>query len=119
MDDDHKRLIDLINRLAKAMESGDSKAVATQVLDELVDYTRTHFTREEKLMSAHGYGDLPHQLDEHKKLVGQLVDIQTQFDAGTITLAGEVMRFLKRWLRNHILGSDMQYKKFFNAKGVH
>jgi hemerythrin len=28
------------------------------------------------------------------------------------------MKFLKEWLMDHIRGADMQYKQFFEAKGM-
>jgi len=118
LDEDHKRLVALINRLYKATQAGETKSTVGNVLDELLDYTRTHFRREEELMRTHGYQGLPQQIQEHARLLEQLTGIREQFHAGDVSLSGEVLRFLKRWLMGHVLESDMGNKKFFNAKGV-
>ena len=48
-DQQHQRLVALVNQLYKAMKSGQGKGAVGAVLDELVEYTATHFADEEKL----------------------------------------------------------------------
>ena len=60
-DDQHKKLIDLINQLHDSMLVGKGKDVMGEVMNSLVDYTKTHFTAEETLMRLHNYPDYESQ----------------------------------------------------------
>ena len=61
MDDQHKRLFDLINQLHDAMNAGKGKQMVGLVLKEMLEYTRTHFTAEEKVLERLAYPGLPEQ----------------------------------------------------------
>jgi hemerythrin len=106
IDRDHQRLVGLINKLGDAMEGGQGREVCGPVLDELIDYTRTHFANEERLMSAHGYGDSAAHRTEHAKLIQEVQDFRIKYASGTATLSVFLLRFLMEWLTHHILESD-------------
>jgi hemerythrin-like metal-binding protein len=117
MDKEHQRLIDIINNLYASMRSGRSKDAIGTIVDELVDYTKTHFAHEERLMQESGYEGYGDQKRAHEALVAQVVDIQGKYRAGT-ALGQEVMTFLKNWLLNHIQGMDKRYGPAMNKKGI-
>ncbi len=117
MDNEHQRLIDIINNLYAAMRSGRSKDAIGTILDELINYTKTHFTHEEKLMQDSNYAGLDEQKRAHAALVNQVVEIQQKYRTGT-AMGQEVMTFLKNWLINHIQGLDKQYGPVMNKKGI-
>jgi hemerythrin len=48
-DNDHKKLIELINRLHQAMLDKKAKEVLGEIINELVDYTIYHFNKEEAM----------------------------------------------------------------------
>lgn len=106
IDRDHQRLVALINQLSDAMTGGKGKEVCGKVLDELIQYTRTHFAMEEQLMAAHRYAGAFEHKAEHAKLVNQVLEFKSKFDDGTATLSVALLRFLVDWLTHHILVSD-------------
>jgi hemerythrin len=53
IDDQHKKLIELVNRLNEAMIAGHGRDLIGSTLSELVKYTQYHFACEERLMSTH------------------------------------------------------------------
>jgi hemerythrin len=108
MDAQHQRLIALVNKLHEAMSKGVGKQMLGTVLDELVAYTRQHFSAEELLMTRHGYPDVAAHVAEHRKLVATVQKLQSDLTSGTL-LTIEVMEFLKQWLSGHILGVDSKY----------
>lgn len=117
MDEQHKKLIEMINQLHDAMKVGKGKEVIGNVLTALTDYTRKHFTLEETLMKIHGYPGYEDQKKAHNIMVTQVVNIQKKFSEGNI-LSQQVMTFLKEWLIHHIQGMDQKYGPYFNGKGV-
>ena len=116
-DDDHKRLIDLLNKLYEGMKSGQGREVVGKVLDELVSYTKYHFAREEEFFAKTGYPADDHK-KEHKDLVEQAVKLQSRYKKGETVLSVETLDFLKNWLNGHILGTDKKYTAHLNAKGI-
>lgn len=43
IDSQHKVLIDILNRLFVSIVNRENSTVITEVLDALIDYTKTHF----------------------------------------------------------------------------
>ena len=50
IDEQHKKLVQMINELHEAMKARKAADVMGKILDELIRYTTTHFGFEEKLM---------------------------------------------------------------------
>lgn len=118
IDDQHKKLISLINELHEGIQSGEQKDISGYTLEELINYTRYHFSAEERRMKQFSYiGYLEHK-HEHDELTGNVMSLKEKYDKGDSAVAGELSSFLKDWLRNHILGTDKKYTAFFNSKGI-
>ena len=117
-DKQHKKLIDLINQLNDAMQSGHSVAIMGNVLTELVDYTVLHFGYEEKLMSLHNYEDTLAHKAEHAKFVQTANDFKSKFECGNALITVEIMNFLRDWLVNHIMKTDIKLGQAFVKLGI-
>jgi hemerythrin len=117
-DDQHKKLVDLVNQLHDAMKAGEGNTMLGVVLQSLISYTGSHFADEEKMMQAHTYPDFAKHKAEHEKLVKQVLELQQKAQAGNSILTMSVMNFLKDWLAKHIQGEDKKYGVYFNGKGI-
>jgi len=117
-DDQHMKLVDMVNDLHDAMKEGKGNVVLGKILNGLISYTATHFAAEEKLMAQHAYPDAIAHKREHENLVKQVVELQNNFKAGKAILTLDVMMFLKGWLVKHIQGDDRKYGIYLNSKGV-
>ena len=117
-DDQHKKLVAMVNQLHDAMKIGKGSEVLGPILNSLISYTATHFADEEALMRQHGYPDLPKHKSEHDKLAKQVLDLQKQYQTLKSALSTTVMNFLKDWLVNHIQNEDKKYGVYFNSKGI-
>ncbi len=109
IDQQHKRLVGMVNQLHDAMGAGQGKQVLQQLLGSLITYTAVHFKAEEKLMQQHGYAGFAEHKRQHDELTAKVVSLQKRFESGQTMITLEVMNFLKDWLKGHILGSDKQY----------
>ncbi|MGA2832656.1 MAG: bacteriohemerythrin [Terracidiphilus sp.] len=116
-DDDHKKLIDILNRLYDGMKSGQGRDVVGKVLDDLISYTKFHFSREEELFTKTGYPAVEHK-EEHRLLVKQVEDLRLRFKSGENSISVETLDFLKDWLTIHIQGTDKKYSGHLNAAGI-
>jgi methyl-accepting chemotaxis protein len=112
IDQQHHRLVDLINKLHHAMRSRAGKTVLGSILGELAEYTVEHFQMEERMMAQAGYDKLDEHRRIHEKLVKEVVDFQKKFTDGSATVSMDLMNFLSDWLINHIKGVDRKYVPF-------
>jgi hemerythrin-like metal-binding protein len=119
IDDQHRHLVAMINRLHEGMKARQGQAVLKETLAELADYAISHFGTEEKYFTAFGYPSAPIHKVEHDRFVAEVAKFKKGFDSGQVMLSMEVMDFLKNWLISHIQVSDKKYSAFFNEKGLH
>lgn len=117
-DNQHKKLIDLINQLNDAMMANKGQEVLGKVLSELVNYTVYHFGYEEKLMAAHHFEETVAHKAEHAKFVQTAGELKKKFDAGNAKITNEIMNFLRDWLTSHIMKTDKKLGQALNKAGV-
>lgn len=118
IDEQHKKLFSIINRLADAMKIGKGRDVLDAVLTELVAYTEYHFNTEERLFEKHGYPEHEDHKQMHDDLVNKAQDLKAAFDSGNTKISVDVMLLLSNWLNNHILEVDKRYGPYLKGKGV-
>jgi len=118
IDDQHRRLVRLVNGLFDAMKEGKGKDLMGGVLSDLITYTAYHFSTEEHYFKQYGYPDSVKHIQEHLYLTKSATDLKTKFDKGEAIITVEVMQFLKDWLNNHILRTDKKYSPFLIGKGL-
>lgn len=118
VDNQHKKLIAMINELFDAMKTGKTNDVIRPILEGMVSYAKDHFAYEERFFSQYGYPSTAEHVAEHKKFIDQLNQFIRDFKEGKLTLSLDLLNFLKSWLSGHILGTDKKYVSFFHEKGL-
>ena len=118
IDQQHKRLVNLINQLHTAVTYSTGEQFEREALDELVDYTKTHFTYEEGLMEQNGYPDFEPHKAQHRKMIQKVDAVLAEYEKDQDTAMNEALDYLSDWLINHINGTDKEYSSFLIAKGV-
>ena len=118
MNEQHKKLIGILNffhdeKLARREEEALSK-----VLKELVDYTKTHFKREEELMEQYGYPEYSKHKQMHESSILKVDIMQEKYFAGDKEIITELAILLNDWLAEHILIEDKKYGIYLNSKGM-
>jgi len=120
LDNDHKKLVEMTNKMFDAMKEGHGADEIGKILDGLIGYVKIHFANEERLFAQTGYPNLAAHKKQHDDLTHQVLEVQKKYKSGaTGTLSIEVMNFLKDWLLKHIMGDDKKYGPYLNSKGIH
>jgi hemerythrin len=109
VDDQHRRLVALINRLGDSfVESGAGTGSSLQsVFDDLAQYTVEHFGDEERLMLAERL--VPEYIAAHRAIHDEFAaQLHLMWDTrATVSESQEtLLGFLIAWLSFHILGED-------------
>ena len=107
IDKQHMRIVDYINDLENAHQKQDKEAVR-QVLDDLVDYTLSHFAFEESLQEEAGYKYCKPHKKVHELFVRRVNEYMERFKLGD-DVSAEIHKLLISWLINHIKRDDADY----------
>ncbi len=107
IDDQHRRIVEYINELHDARLTGDQQKIGG-VIDELVDYTVSHFAFEESLMEQAGYPFLAPHKKVHELFINKVNGFIERYQGGE-DVSGDLLNMLQRWLVNHIKSEDGDY----------
>ncbi len=118
IDQQHKRLIAIINDLFDAMTEGKGKDALEEIVNGLISYTQLHFKTEEQYFDRFGYPDSSSHKIEHADFIQKISSFKEGVDRRQLGLSSEVLNFLSGWLKNHILKTDKKYSVYFNEKGL-
>ncbi|MCW8952186.1 MAG: bacteriohemerythrin, partial [Rhodospirillales bacterium] len=117
LDEDHRQLVDIVNRLSGLLSSAAGNASLGDLIDEAVAYMEGHFTREEAAMAQYCYPDLEKHRAAHEKGLAGMRKLQTEFRGGAALEPARVLHFLHNWLINHFLGADAAFKRHLLEAG--
>jgi len=118
LDDQHKKLINMINELITEQSSLTDPATIADLLTKMTDYAQEHFRAEEYLMAEYGFDQKEQQVKQHQAFIDKTISFHSAADIGPNILSVALLDYLSTWLINHILTEDMQYKDFFKSKGL-
>ena len=114
LDEEHKKLIGMINSLHDAMKTGKGKDLLAKILDEMTQYVLKHFANEEKLMPKYEYPEYKQHKAAHDEFVKIVGELRKKHDAQLLQ-AGQLMKTLQDWLVSHITTVDKRYGPFIMA----
>ncbi len=111
LDEHHKHLFDLINRLFEVVTEHRGTKEVARVLKSLDLYARVHFRAEERLMQEHNYVGLTQQKYQHHQFMEELQSFYKKLHVNPLTTQYDVLQFARTWLVTHILEEDMQLEE--------
>lgn len=115
IDEEHKRLFELIGEVDAALKAdANSVSTAMALLNELKQYAVTHFAHEEAYMENIHDPELERQQKEHQAFVDKVNSYRFSdiTDETAKELILELLEYLSKWLMGHILGSDILIGQF-------
>ncbi len=117
MDEHHKQLFNIINKLYNVMKAGKAKQAIIPIMEELIDYTKYHFQEEEILMEKAKYYGLHFQKQEHMKFIFQLQALQQEIktEHNNTVVAIKISSVVVNWLLEHIIKVDKRYEDYLKT----
>lgn len=108
IDEQHRQLVAMLNRLYDAMQDGAAQSELRELLAGLGAYTAQHFTDEEVHMRSVGFAGLEEHHREHERLKQRVADYQQRIQNDDAAITEEIMDFLCDWLMDHIQDMDQR-----------
>lgn len=123
IDNQHKELIriagELSELLTEAAEGDDIYDDMVRLIEEIRDYTVVHFEFEEALFRKHGYPHIEEHMNEHRKLIEEINELDFRaVDEDQVAYGKKILNMLITWVFKHISGSDFKYRDYLKEKGV-
>ncbi|MBS1210883.1 MAG: bacteriohemerythrin [Proteobacteria bacterium] len=117
IDEDHRNIFDLLERLHQDMSSGQINQETQSIVDALRDYAEAHFSREEEFMRKIAYPHYAVHKAEHDRFVSEVCALQSRVARGARTAQLDIDQFLAGWLREHVLVRDMALASAIRGEG--
>ncbi len=108
IDQQHRRIVEYINQLDDVRIESHSREEVGNLINELVDYTISHFGFEESLQDEANYPFAKSHKKVHELFKQRVSDYQARFDKGEDITKG-LNSLLVTWLFNHIKRDDADY----------
>lgn len=106
IDEQHKRLVEMINELGQAIGAGRGQAAMRDIVGCMRLYAQEHFRTEEEAMGVSRFPGRTSHVSEHDAFIELVQDLEAALDQGGVVSATATWRFLWDWLANHIQGPD-------------
>jgi len=106
IDDQHKKLFDIINDLNWAKANNVGRSFISDILNRLVVYTIAHFSVEEELMMRYQYSNYKAHKTAHDRFKERVGDFISDYNDGKAEITAEILQFLIKWLQVHTTGED-------------
>ncbi len=118
IDEEHKKLIGILNKAIFAKEHNDNPEEIKEVLREMTKYALTHFATEETYMNEFNYPEYQDHKEEHRDFSIETIAYRDKVIKGDYQIANEILEYLKWWLINHIQDTDKKYVDCFKENGL-
>jgi hemerythrin-like metal-binding protein len=116
IDDQHKRLLDIINSIICEQQDKYDTTKFKSSLSTMIHYAYTHFATEERILIQTEYPDLERHVLEHIDFIIKTLGLALDIDRGKGENRKELLRYLKEWFSTHVLGIDREYIPFLKLK---
>jgi len=115
IDDQHKKIVELINKLNTAFMQDQARERLGGIFSELIDYADYHFRDEEALFSAYNFPFTEEHKRMHQGFIRKIQDLKKNFEEGQ-SVTYRLMGFLRKWLTDHILDADREYAALVRSR---
>ncbi len=116
IDEQHKKLFEMINR-AHEVDWDECLEDGQKLLNELIEFTRVHFTTEENYFERCGYPGAKVHIQDHVTHMLMLLELWKNCENKVCTPQA-VLSFLKAWWDVHLVKMDHKYVENFRACGL-
>jgi hemerythrin-like metal-binding protein len=108
IDTQHKTLVDRLNYLERELKLGGAHDRIGELIHELGDYVLNHFRTEERYMEKSKYPGMAEHKEVHREFMKKIIEFDDKYKNGNVVLTGEMMIFLRDWVRDHIADMDQK-----------
>lgn len=110
IDTQHKEIWRILNLTYDAHSLDYSTKGLKLIIELLIEYALTHFETEERFMQSSRYVDMTEHVHEHQKFWIDLKPLTAKAIENKDLTNLEVITFIKTWIMDHVMVTDMKLK---------
>ena len=118
IDEQHKKLIEIINKASMVEISSNNPKDVLAILDQMTEYILKHFETEEHYMKKFHFTGYQSHKNEHIDFTNTTIDYKIRAVGGACQIVSEILDYLMEWLINHIQVTDRKYVDWFKKNGL-
>jgi len=115
IDQQHKTMVELLNKSYDEFRAG--ARIEQSVIEQLIEFSETHFACEERLMAETSYPGLTDHREEHKIFIRRMKEFKKSYKP-TADASVEILWFLCNWVTHHIRETDAKFGRFMDIENV-
>jgi hemerythrin len=119
IDSQHQKLFELTQDLIDGVEKGKGRQILLDVLKSLIEYTKTHFVDEERIMKEVNFPEYQVHFREHEDFIKKVYESTSEFLQGHSVPTIKLTEFLYSWLVDHILIHDKHIGIHIRENNIH
>lgn len=110
IDEQHSALLKIADELVSMAEQNFDRELLEDMVGFLVEYSKTHFEEEEKLMRSNNYEEYDIHCAEHEQFRELIEGIRRELSEGgdQSKITADVISGLKDWIINHVHNTDVK-----------
>jgi hemerythrin-like metal-binding protein len=108
IDDEHKALIERINRLDDQLMAEDGPLATSAFFEQLTETITAHFGCEERIMRARGYDQLPQHKEDYERVLDEIYRLIDEFDRNAQASREDLAARLDGWFSGHFETHDVR-----------
>ncbi len=118
IDKQHKRFVEILNRLSHSLLKPDNKQTIRKILKGLSEYAEQHFAFEERYFDDFHYEHTEEHKRGHATFKKQIKLLESRFNEGQELFEYDLLEFMNDWLVVHIMEEDKKYTACFKKNGI-
>lgn len=109
LDSHHIKLFDILNQAYENVMNPDEVACVLPIIDELTEFTKYHFSEEERHMRAKGVQEIAAHIAKHREFRQKIETLKADYHGNNLEVTQELIILLGNWLLCHVLMEDRKY----------
>jgi hemerythrin len=110
IDNHHKKYVEIINNLVDLLNQNKFKLEILDIFHKLLNLAESYFIDEELFYKTHNYKSLTLHKQQHAEFVHKIQYFHDEYKKGE-SVCENMMKFLDRWFKEHILKEDVEAVK--------
>ena len=106
VDAQHEEMLKILFKLEKAVKEGRDEQEFSGIVEELVEYTRYHFSQEEQYMLDKGLPNYENHKRHHDNYTERILELQQKHLEDKKAMSEELIDIMKDWSISHVYNMD-------------